>query len=286
MIGVSPAYFISRFGDRFTPTDVARGLAEIAALGFRGFQPEVFHRDLLDLWLNGGARLVQERSGDLDLVPTQFVAHFLMKAFESPESLASERVVEDIISILEIVAVFDACRIITVPLGPFKPAHALRPDDGQAHWNRMADLLGSLLEPVRQSGHKLALEILPSSLIGGMDGFLRLHEQLGSGDLGLNFDTGHAWASGEDLYKVPGRLGHRILGTHLCDHFKHENLSLRPGAGSIDWPRLIQAFKTADYNGSYDLEIICEPKHTQREYREGRLFIDAVLNRQNADPKN
>lgn len=286
MIGVSPAYFISRFSDRFTPSDVALGLAEIAALGYRGFQPEIFHRDMLGLWLDGGVRLVRDRSRDLGLAPTQFVAHFLMKAFENQKGLTSDRAVEDMKSVLEIVALFDACQIVTVPLGPFEPVHDSRPDDYPAYWDRFADVLGSLLELVRQSGRKLALEILPSSLIRGIDGFLRLHEQLDSEDLGLNFDTGHAWASGEDIYQVPGRLGHRILGTHLCDHFRHENHSLRPGAGSIDWPRMIGAFKTAGYTGSYDLEIICEPEHIQREYRKGRLFIETILNRQNTDPKN
>ena len=240
---------------------------------------------MLDLWLNGGARLVRDRSRDLGLVPTQFVAHFLMKACENPESLTSDRAVEDMKSVLEFVTLFDTCQIITVPLGPFEPVHDPRPDDDPIHWARLGDVIGSLLELVRRSGRKLALEILPSSLIGGIDGFLRLHEQLGSEDLGLNFDTGHAWASGEDLYLVPAKLGHRIVGTHLCDNFRHENLSLRPGAGSIDWPRLIGALKAAGYTGSYDLEIICRPEHIQREYLEGRLFIDAVLNRQNADPK-
>ncbi len=286
MIGVSPAYFISRFGDRFTPSDVVRGLPEIAELGYRGFQPEVFHRDMLDLWLDGGARLVRDRSRDLGLVPTQFVAHFLMKAFENPESLTSDRAVEGMKSALEIVALFDTCPIITVPLGTFESGHGPRPDNDPIHWARLGDVIGSLLKQVGRSGHKLALELPPSSGIGGIDGFLRLNEQLDSEDLGLNFDTGHAWASGEDIYQVPGRLGHRILGTHLCDHFRHENLSLRPGAGSIDWPRMIGAFKTAGYTGSYDLEIICEPEHTQREYREGRLFIETILNRQNTDPKD
>ena len=74
--------------------------------------------------------------------------------------------------------------------------------------------------------------------VGGIDGFLRLCEHIGTDTLGLNFDTGHARACKENLYLIPAKLGGRILGTHLCDNFGHENLSLRPGAGSIDWPRL------------------------------------------------
>ena len=96
---------------------------------------------------------------------------------------------------------------------------------------------------VEDAGRRMALEILPGAVVGGIDGFLRLCEHIGSDTLGLNFDTGHAWACKENLYLIPAKLGERILGTHLCDNFGGENLSLRPGAGSIDWPRLIAALQ-------------------------------------------
>ena len=41
LIGVSPAYVISRFGDQFTADQMAAGLEDVAAMGFGGFQPEV-----------------------------------------------------------------------------------------------------------------------------------------------------------------------------------------------------------------------------------------------------
>ena len=125
----------------------------------------------------------------------------------------------------------------------------------------------------------MALEILPGAIVGGIDGFLRLCEHLGSDTLGFNFDTGHAWACKENLYLIPAKLGSRILGTHLCDNFGHENLSLRPGAGSIDWPWLIAALEACGYKGPWDIEIICEPEDTAIEYGTGCKFIENLLNR-------
>ena len=61
MVGLSPAYFISRFTDEFTPSDVARGLADISGMGFSGFQLEVYHRKNLKLWLEGGAQQVRQQ---------------------------------------------------------------------------------------------------------------------------------------------------------------------------------------------------------------------------------
>ena len=121
------------------------------------------------------------------------------------------------------------------------------------------------------------MEILPTALIGGIDGFLRLCDRLNTESLKLNFDTGHAWASKENLYLIPAKLGKRIAGTHLCDNFQNENLSLRPGAGSIDWPRIIKALRLTGYEGWFDLEIICRPDMIYQEYREGRDTIQRLL---------
>jgi sugar phosphate isomerase/epimerase len=279
LIGVSPAYFISRYSNRFSTAEVAEGLADIARLGCKGFQLEVYHREMLDEWLNGGARMIRQRSRDFDLAATQFVAHFMMPAFADPQSLDASSHIANMQIVLEIVSGFTECTNITVPLGAFEPGPKCARDDYRMYFERCCKKIGDLLEMVEKSGRHMALEIMPAAIIGGIDGFLRLSEHLGTDSLGLNFDTGHAWAAKENLYLIPAKLGPRILGTHLCDNFGHENLSLRPGAGSIDWPRIINALQSAEYTGSYDLEIICRPEDVQREYQQAYAFIDMALNR-------
>jgi sugar phosphate isomerase/epimerase len=123
----------------------------------------------------------------------------------------------------------------------------------------------------------MALEIMPGSVIGGIDGYLRLCRDLGPDAPGLNFDTGHAWAAGEDILRIPERLGKQILGTHLCDNFGHENRSLRPGAGSIDWPQLMGALMAAHYGGAWDIEIICPPERCREEYGQAYHFMTSQI---------
>ena len=106
---------------------------------------------------------------------------------------------------------------------------------------------------------------------------MRLCEQLGNDSLGLNFDTGHAWAAKENINMIPAKLNGQILGTHICDNFGHENLSLRPGAGSIDWSEIISGLRASGYNGSFDIEIICMPEAVRQEYSQSRAFIEALL---------
>jgi len=277
LIGISPAYFISRFTDGFTPSDVADSLTDICEMGYTGFQLEVYHRKNLKLWLEGGSQQVRQRAKDLNLKPTQFVAHFMLAAFANPANLMSDLGLKEMPMVLDIVSHFEACRIITVPLGVFEThGNAASPDFG-AYYSRCVEKIDRLLEMVEAAGYRLSLEIMPAAFIGGIDGFMRLCDHLATDTLGLNFDTGHAWAAKENLYLIPAKLGGRILGTHLCDNFSHENLSLPPGAGSIDWPRIMASLNAAGYQGSYDIEIVCLPEAVRQQYLEGRTCIERLI---------
>jgi sugar phosphate isomerase/epimerase len=279
MIGVSPAYFVSRFSNRFSFDDVAAGLEDLPALGFFGFQLEVFHRENLAPWARTGAADIRRKSSDVGLKAHQLVAHFMLADFADRQSLISNAAIEQMKVVLEMVDRFDECRVITVPLPAFDNRSSSRRDDYFFLFERCAGKVSRLLAMVEDAGRRMALEVLPGAIVGGIDGFLWLCEHLGSDTLGFNFDTGHAWACKENLYLIPAKLGPRILGTHLCDNFGNENLSLRPGAGSIDWSRLIAALKACGYKGPWDIEIICKPEDAEIEYGTGRKFIENLLNR-------
>jgi sugar phosphate isomerase/epimerase len=276
-IGVSPAYHISRFTHRFNPDDVAGSLDELARQGFRAFQLEVFHRETLEEWLSRGAGIVRRQSTDHGLQASQFVAHFMLEDFADRQNLISNAAIEQMKVVLDLVERFEECRVITVPLVAFDDRAFSGEDDYLFLFERCAGKVGRLLALVEDAGRRMALEVLPGAIVGGIEGFLRLCEHIGSDTLGLNFDTGHAWACKENLYLIPAKVGSRILGTHLCDNFGNENLSLRPGAGSIDWPRLVAALKACGYNGPWDIEIICPPHSVAEEYGAGRRFLEALV---------
>jgi sugar phosphate isomerase/epimerase len=277
VIGVSPAYFISRFSNHFTPKEMAAGLKELAQTGFHGFQLEVFHRETLQTWVHSGAALVRRAAADLGLKATQFVAHFMMEAFSNRESLISDTGILEMQSVLEIVGRYEECGIVTVPLGAFEAPRIPRIEDYRNAFDRCIEKVAVLLAMVEGAGRRMALEILPSAVIGGIDGFVRLCDRLNTATLGFNFDTGHAWASKENLYLIPAKLGPRIVGTHLCDNLGNENLSLRPGAGSIDWPRLLATLQGSGFGGAFDIEIICKPEEAREEYSRAQTFIASLL---------
>lgn len=279
MFGVSPAYFISRFTNRFSAQDIARSLPDLRKSGFEAFQLEVFHTVNLDEWSRDGARLIKKAADASGLAASQFVGHFLLHAFESPEALASDFGVDETKKVLEGMQQFPECRVLTVAIPPFSPMDAacLTGTAYAGFRGRFVEKLGRMLELTEQAGRRLALEILPGSLIAGIHGFLRLCDELDSATLGYNFDTGHAWSSKEWVPLIPAAAGQRIYGTHLKDNMQNENLSLAPGQGTIPWKETVTALKAAGYTGSWDIEFRCQPERAVHEYEQALRFLKPLV---------
>ena len=279
MFGVSPAYFISRFSDRFSAIDIAGSLPDLASAGFDAFQPEIFHPETIDSWLAGGAARVDKAARDCGLSPSQFVGHFLLHAFESPEAIASAWGVEETEKTLAVMASIGGCTILTVPIPglPLTDPRHLTTAGNAALRARMVEKLGRMLALAERAGCRLALEITPGGPWQGIHGFLRLCGELGSDSLGYNFDTGHAWSSKEWVPGIPALAGGRILGTHLKDNHQNENLALAPGAGSIPWPSTLSAIAAAGYRGSWDIEFRCPAERVTEEYTRALDFIRPLV---------
>ena len=275
-IGASPAFYLSRSGQDFSPADILAALPCAARLGLSALQLELWKASGLEGWTPGAVSELRERFADTGLVPSQFVAHFALDDFRSAESLAHPRHDEDFKRCVHLAAEFTDCPIVTLPIPAFSVPGGVTQTafaDARAF---LAELLGRRLEVASAAGKRLALEILPASIIGGTEGFVRLRAEAGLGNLAYNFDVGHAWARKECLDLVPALLGTALAGTHLCDNRGHENLKYRPGLGSVDWGALLAALEASGYAGSLDLEILCGPDEVEDEYAAGLAYLTSL----------
>lgn len=281
LLGVSPAFMLSEWGEGFGPKECAESLRKVAAMGFGAFQLEVFHQDQLSAWSVANCRLVRDRALELGLVSTQLVGHFMLDRLSTTGGLSDPGSLEQAKRLVEIVSRFPDCRIITLPVGPWEDVWTglLEGDFGHLRdlIRRFADRVAEIVTIVVEAGVKLALEVLPFSILGGSEGFLRLAAEVGSPCLGYNLDTGHLWACKEAPHFAVLKLTGRIFGTHLCDNFANESLKLRPGAGSIVWEGLFHALRASGYAGSLDLEIRCMPGELEREYAAGLSYVKNLL---------
>lgn len=272
MFGVSPAYFISRFGNGFSPGDICNGLDDLARMGFGAFELEVFHPESLEEWEQRGAPEVARAVKATGLEVSQFVGHFLLHSFADAQSLASEGGVEEFRRVLGSLEHFPGCRTVTLPIPGIEVARG----GYTTLYRDTLRKLEAMLAVAAANEVRLALEILPYSIIGGSEGFLRLLDRLESPWLGYNFDSGHAWAMKERIELLPEKLSGLIFGTHLCDNDGGVNNSWTPGDGTVDWPAVIPALKRSGYTSSLDIEIHCPSDQVEEHYRRGREYLASI----------
>ncbi len=278
--GVSPAFVFSRHTTAFTPADYVTSLPVMRELGFCSYQPEIYFAAALTAWAEGGARAVQQAAADAGLRASQFVAHFLMESFATAPRLAV--LDADVALFRQTVALaklFPECAVVTVALSPFQadPADLARAGWYQDQQHRLADKIAAYLAVATDAGLRLALEIVPFSLLGNFDAFLRLHTALSApANLGVNLDTGPAWANRELIELVPWKLQGRIFGTHLKDNNSDQNRPLAPGKGTIRWGPFLTALHASGYTGALDLEIACPADQVAAEYTAGLAHLRSL----------
>jgi len=263
LIGVSPAYLISLYTNRFTFNDIVISLPLLKASGFDAMQTEVFHRDQLVVWTDENCDLLKKNSITHDIRISQFVAHFLLDSFVSPENLSNDTGLDEISRISLFLQRFDLTDLVTVPLGAFQGVFTPKVREN------FINKLMRMQELLDKRNLKLAVEPLPGSL--GAD--LTMLEEIPG--LGLNLDPGHLLCSGINPFDLNESLLQRVYATHLCDNDGMTNTSSRPGSfhSAEEWKKLMDGLADAGYQGSLDLEIICPAGTVDEQYREGRNFI-------------
>ena len=306
MIGVSPAYFLSRCGPGFGPAEVISGLPYLAANGYASYQAEVFLESALHLWTGDAARMVAAAAQYNGLSCSAFVAHFLGGVFSSPARLSQGLPLDQTRTAIRIASAVTAGSAAEPGNDPCSTREDSRKVDranaapGTGHGNRVfvvplpafvrqekpggtgsggqpgimsepafRHILQTLLALCHRADLNLALELLPGNVLGGSAEFMNLNTEPGFADLGLLLDTGHFWAMGERVQDLPSMLGSRIIATHLCDNDGRTNLSLCPGDGTIPFQATLKALGMAGYTGSLDLEIVCPEDQVEAEYRRG-----------------
>lgn len=272
-IGVSPAFFISRFGTAFTLDDIMDSSGDIASLGFNSLQLEVFETAALVSWTRSKGLLLKELLAEKGLQVSQFVAHYLMGWVSDYIPSFDGELPENIAPFLEVFNLFEGKKLLTLPVGPASVNYSAAEYPYAVRYGQLVEKLALLGRKCEEAGGLLCLEMTPGSLLQGSDGFRRLQGEQKLVNLGLNWDTGHHHFIGEPLDLIPSKLGTAIQGTHLCDNDGVINRSNPPGEGTIVWAPLLKQLIGSGYAGSLDLEIICDPQDVLKVYGKARIDL-------------
>jgi len=276
--GVSPAFVVSLHGQKFTVENFCQSLPVMKELGFSAFQPEIFFKEALPEWTNDGALQVANQAVELGLKPSQFVAHFMHEFFSCPALVYSNQGVDQLKQAVECAKAFEECRVFTIPVLPFTADWTTIDAPEYDRLNQqLIEKIRACLAVITDAGLRMAFEIVPFSIIGNNDRFLEICRIIDSPKLGVNLDTGHAWATRDTLALLPYKLKNRIFGLHLKDNNSDHNLPLAPGKGTIDWKSFLYNLSASGYTGSFDIEIGCSSDQVRIEYTEGLKYIQSCL---------
>ena len=136
--------------------------------------------------------------------------------------------------------------------------HMGSPDDPYTpkHLDAIYYSLELLIPFARDRGVCLALENIPNQL-SPLEKMLRFLKESQLKDVRICFDSGHSnlLASPADEIELARDA---IVTTHLHDNHGHKDEHLLPFQGSIQWPKVLEAFDKIDYRGCLLLELKAE----------------------------
>ena len=90
---------------------------------------------------------------------------------------------------------------------------------------------------------------------------------------GVCLDTGHAHMRGLDIGKMIGKLGQRLIATHIADNHVKSDEHFMPYFGTIPWEDVTAALNAVDYQGFLTYEIMFFMRYVPEELHDdvGRL---------------
>jgi len=273
-----------RLGERVPVENVMKGLRD---LGFDGVELGIFD-PVKDGSPSDVRRMTQLlRSYGLE-VPNLYIdiaGHWPLAAFTHPDA----KIRHDVVGLVK-TGVEIASAVGTKTIG-------ISPDcDGFPHpfgvsyrdaWNWMVESISACVDAASEAGLRFAFEYKPKetrnfSLIANADAVLRLADRVGSNNMGVLLDTGHALYAKEDLPTTVEKLDRKLFHVHLCDSYGDWDDDLIPGSVH-DFTEFFKALRKIDYDGYVGLDIY-PMQDPFGEVRKSKEYIDEMYTRLAKEP--
>jgi sugar phosphate isomerase/epimerase len=258
-----------------TPEDLPRGKSllritdQIHAIGFEGID-YLATEEGLDLFFNEKrGRMLGEHAREIGLEPNVMV--FQSAKWNNPDP-EIRKLNLDYFEKCSRVASWISCRIISVlapkPFGavpwrlnPKAPAqkegfHLPADYCYQDDWERLVDAYRSALVIAKRYGLLMSIECFVFSIVGSPNAMLKLLDDIGDPDFGIQLDTNHLVAQRIDpewaIYMLGGK---NIFNVHCKDNDMVSRGNIPAGCGIVDYTAVIQALRNVGYDGNLTVEL-------------------------------
>jgi len=134
-------------------------------------------------------------------------------------------------------------------------AEKTREGEKEKQWNDLVGWLKSLTASAEEKGVYVAMEPEPLLVVDDLNDMIRMIEEVGSPNLKVNLDIGHAYITDPNLPESIRRLGDAIVHAHIEDIKDKVHSHLELGQGDIDFAAMHAAFLEIGYNGYYVVDL-------------------------------
>lgn len=175
--------------------------------------------------------------------------------------------------VLRLAKEFNAPSMQTEPGGPLLPGQSRR---------AAADIFYDEIMPCVELAEDLEVFLLiepePGLMIETFEQYLEFADRLDSPWVGLNFDIGHAFCSGQDPQDWIARMAPHTKHYHIediADTRRHAHLI--PGRGAIDFPAVLREITNTGYGGWITVELYPYIDNPDEAGKEAKEFLENVL---------
>ena len=126
----------------------------------------------------------------------------------------------------------------------------------QKDWDLLIDSYKKALAIAKKYGLRMSIECFPHSMISTPHAMLKVLEDVGDDDFGIQLDTNHLIDQHIDpewtIYVLGGK---RIFNVHCKDNDSISRGNIPAGCGICDYTAVIQALKNVGYQGNLAVEL-------------------------------
>lgn len=126
----------------------------------------------------------------------------------------------------------------------------------QKDWETLMDSYRSCLEIAKKYGLRLSIECFPYSMISTPHAMLKVLDDIGDPDFGIQLDTNHLIMQHIDpewtIYMLGGK---HIFNVHCKDNDAVSRGNLPAGCGITDYTAVIKALRQVGYDGNLSVEL-------------------------------
>ncbi|MDR3119856.1 MAG: sugar phosphate isomerase/epimerase [Clostridiales bacterium] len=242
---------------------------QIRALGFEGVDYLATPEGLDQFYNEANSKKLGEHSRSIGLEPNVFV--FQAADWNKADAAVRKKNL-DYFEKCAKVAEWVGCKIIS-GLSPLacgaagwrfkasapaqKQSYNLPSDyDFKADWARLVDGYKSALAIAKRHGLRMSIECFPMSMVSTPHAMLKVLEDVGDPDFGIQLDTNHLVAQHIDPEWTIRILGGKSLfNIHCKDNDAVSRGNIPAGAGIVDYTAVIGALKDVGYKGNLTVEL-------------------------------